>query len=137
MNFQLDIVDSKRNIYSGEALKLTIPAIDGEMTVEAQHMPVVTPVSLGMVVAQTPEKELALTIGKGIFSFEGNHATLLIEDTSFSEEISEEKANEAQKRAEEIIQKGIEGPDLEAALATIRRSTLDLKVVRRRKHVVV
>ncbi len=133
MNFKLDIIDSQRKIYSGDAFKLTIPAARGEMTVLANHMPIVTPIGLGEIAVVTPNKKISLTVGKGVFSFINNYATLLVEDTSYSEEISESLAMEAKRRAEEIIQKGIQGPDFEAALETIKRSNLDLKVVRKRK----
>lgn len=133
MSFKLSIIDTERLIYEGEAKRLTIPALDGVMTVLPEHMPIVTPIRMGEVVVETPEKDLTLTIGKGIFSMKENHATLLIEDATYAEEISEASAEEAKKKAQEIIQKGIQGPDLEAALESVRRSTLDLKVARRRK----
>ncbi|MEM3112321.1 MAG: hypothetical protein QXY90_04705 [Candidatus Anstonellales archaeon] len=133
MNFKLSIIDAERPIYEGDARRLTIPALEGVMTVLAKHMSVVTPVGMGEVVAETPEKILHLTIGKGIFSMEKNHATLLIEDATYAEEISEAQAEEARLKAQEIIQKGIKGPDLETAMQAVRRSALDLKVARRRK----
>jgi F-type H+-transporting ATPase subunit epsilon len=133
MNFKLQIIDTVRKIYDGEASKITIPATGGEMTVLPNHMPLVTPVGIGEVVVETPEKSLNLTIAKGIFSIEDDTATLLIEDASFLDEISEAKAEEAKKRAEEIIEKGVDKPNMDAALATLRRSALDLQVLRKRK----
>lgn len=133
MTFHLDIIDTKRAIYSGEAKSLTIPALAGEMTVLPEHMAIVTPVGLGEVFVKTPDKDLTLTIGKGIFSMDKNRASLLIEDARYTEEISEVAAEEAKKKAEEIIEKGIQGEDLEAAMSVIRRSLVDLKTVRRRK----
>jgi F0F1-type ATP synthase epsilon subunit len=96
-------------------------------------MPIVTPISLGEVRFKSSDKEVSLTVGKGIFSMENNVGTLLIESASYIEEIKEAAAMEAIKRADEIVQKGISGPDMEAAMATIRRANLDLKVARRRK----
>ncbi len=133
MNFQLSVIDTERHIFEGEASKLTIPAMDGVMTVLAEHMSVVTPVGIGEVVVEAPDKTINLTIGKGLFSMHDNAATLLIEDASYTEEISEARAEEAKKKAEELIVKGVTGADMEAAMATIRRSLLDLRVVRRRK----
>jgi len=132
MNFKLSIIDTQRHIYDGEAVELTIPALGGEMTVLAKHMSIVTPVGLGEVQLKTPGKDISLTIGKGMFSMEENEATLLVEDASYTEELSEAAAEEAKKRAEELIGKGIKGPDMEIAVSALRRSLLDLKVVRRR-----
>lgn len=131
--FLLSIIDTQRAIYEGEALRLTIPASGGEMTVMAKHMPIVTPVGVGEVVLVTPEKTIELTVGKGMFSMDHNKATLLIEDASYTEEISEAAAEDAKNKAEELVKKGVSGPDLTAALYTIRKSSLDLKVSRRKK----
>ncbi len=131
--FALSIIDTQREIYSGEAIKLTIPAVGGQMTVLANHMPIVTPVALGEIVLTTPTDTIALTIGKGMFSMDGRGATLLIEDANYLEEISEKTSEEAKAKALEIIEKGITGPDLTAALYTVRKSNLDLKVARRNK----
>lgn len=133
MSFNLSIIDTKRSIYEGEATKLTIPALGGEMTVLENHMSVVTPVVIGEVRVGTPGKDIALTIGKGMFSMEGNAASLLVEDAMYTEEISEKEMEEAKQKAEEIIAKGIVGPDMEAALQNVRRSALNLKVARRKK----
>lgn len=135
MTFHLDIIDTKRSIYSGEAKSLTIPAMGGAMTVLAEHMPIVTPVVLGEVVVETPEKELTLTIGKGIFSMDKNRASLLIEDAKYTDEITEAEAQKAKEKAQEIIAKGEKGPDLEAALASVRRINLDLEHVKKRRKV--
>lgn len=135
MTFQLEIIDTKRAIYSGQAKSLTIPALAGEMTVLSNHMPIVTPVVLGEVIVEAPDRELTLTIGKGIFSMEGNSASLLIEDAKYTDEISESAAEEAKRKALEIIEKGIKGPDLEAALANVRRLDFDLEHVRKRRKV--
>lgn len=133
MNFFLDIIDTKRHIYSGEVKKLTLPSLSGEITILANHMPLVTPVKLGEIRVETADKELLLTVGKGIFSMDAGRASLLIEDARYTEEISESEAEQAKARAEEIIKSGVKGPDLEAARSVMRRSLIDMKARRRRK----
>jgi F-type H+-transporting ATPase subunit epsilon len=133
MSFTLSVLDTERKIFEGEVEKLTLSTSGGEITVLQEHMPIVTPITLGEVRFKSSDKEVSLTVGKGIFSMENNIGTLLIESASYIEEIKEAAAMEAIKRAEEIVQKGETGPDLEAAMATIRRANLDLKVSRRRK----
>lgn len=133
MSFFLEILDTKRAIYSGEANKLVMPSLVGQITVLPDHMPIVAPIELGEIVVNTPQKNFSLTIGKGIFSFKDNKATLLIEDARYSDEISEEEAQAAKTKALEIIEKGVTGADLDAAMATVRRSLVDLKTARKRR----
>jgi F-type H+-transporting ATPase subunit epsilon len=135
MNFALDIVSLTGKIYSGEASKLTLPTREGEITVLARHMPLVAPLTVGEIVVKTPDKEFDLAIGKGIFSMDNNTATLLIEDVTAADDISEEKAIEAKDKAEKLLAQGIKGEERLQVLYALRRSLVDLKVVRRRKKI--
>jgi len=133
MNFHIDVVSLNGQIYSGDVVKVILPSIDGEMTVLAKHMPIIAPIGLGEIVVETPDNVLNLSVGKGVFEFSQGHARLLIEDVTSADEISEENALEAKKRAEELLTKGIAGEEKLAALYNLRKSLVDLKIVRRRK----
>jgi F0F1-type ATP synthase epsilon subunit len=64
---------------------------------------------------------------------EGGKVIVLVQDALSADQISEEKALDAQKKAEEIIEKGIKGGELSQAQQALRRSLVDLKIIRRRK----
>ena len=70
------------------------------------------------------------------FSIANDAAMLLIEDVESADEISEEKANEAKRKAEEIIAKGVEGEAKIKAHYLLRKSLVDLKIVRRKRKLV-
>lgn len=133
MNFQLDIISLEGTIYSGEAKKIKVPSIEGEMVVLARHMPVVTALTLGEVIVTTPNKNIFLSIGKGILEFSKGRARLLIEDVKNADEISEEKVLEAKRKAEELIVKGVSEEEKIKASYTLRRSLVDLKLLRKKK----
>lgn len=133
MNFQLDVVSILGKVYSGDVEEVTMPGITGEFTVLARHMPIVSPLTLGEVMIKQSGKDLSFAIGKGIFAFDGKVGKLLIEDVTSADEISEQRALEASKKAEELLAKGLEGKEKEAAIYQLRRSLVDLKVVRRRR----
>lgn len=133
MNFVIDIVSLTGKIYSGEVQKLVLPTREGEITVLARHMPLVAPLTVGEIVVKTPESEFNYAIGKGIFSMDNNKATLLIEDVTAADEISEEKAVEAKNKAEKLLSEGIKGEEKLQALYVLRRSLVDLKVARHSK----
>jgi F-type H+-transporting ATPase subunit epsilon len=135
MNFQLEVVGINGKIFSGEVEEVTLPGIFGELTALARHMPIVTPLTVGEVAVKTPERVLSFSIGKGIFAFEGGLARLLIEDVTSADEISEMRALEAKKKAEELLAKGVKGEEKLAVIYQLRKSLVDLKIVRRKKKV--
>ena len=135
MNFQLDVVSVAGSVFSGEAKEVTLPGISGEITVLARHMPIVTPLTTGEVIVKTPEKNISFSIGKGVFSFDAGVGRLLIEDVSSADDISEERALQAKKKAEELLAKGVSGEEKIAALYQLRKSLVDLKIVRRKKKI--
>lgn len=134
MNFHIDIVSLTGTLYSGEIEKVTVPSTEGEMTVLARHMPIVAPLGVGEVTVKTPKETLNLSIGKGVFEFSSGAARLLIEDVESADEISEQNALEAKKRAEELLAKGIKGEEKREVLYQLRKSLIDLKIARRKKR---
>jgi F-type H+-transporting ATPase subunit epsilon len=133
MNFHVDIVGLKGKVFEGEIEKVTIPTLDGDMTVMARHMPLVVPLVIGEVIVKTPSETFSLSIGKGFFEFSGGSAKLLIEDVAMADEISEENALAAKKVAEDLLAKGVRGEEKVNIMSQLRRSLVDLKIVRRKK----
>lgn len=134
MGLHLDIITPDKKIFSGEVVKIVLPSQEGQITVLPKHMPLVTVLEVGEVIVQAPKETMNFSIGKGIFSINDNNASLLIEDVLASEEISEEKAIEAKKLAEELIKKGIGPEEKKAAIHSLRKSLVDLKLVRKKKR---
>jgi len=133
MNFQLDVVSVTGTIFSGEVKEVILPGVSGEIGVLARHMPLVTPLTVGEVIVKTPDETISLSIGKGVFSYDSGKGRLLIEDVASADEVSEERALEAKKKAEEILAKGVSGEEKTAAMYQLRKSLVDLKLVKRKK----
>lgn len=132
MSFQLDIISLTGTLFSGEVEKMLLPGVEGELTVLGKHMPLVTPLTLGEVEVKVGSEVKSYTIGKGLLMVSEDKNTLLIEDASQSEELSEERVKEAKRLAEELIAKGPQ-EDQERATYLLRRSLLDLKNLQRKK----
>lgn len=137
MNFQLDVVSIAGNIFSGEVSGVTLPGVSGEFTSMAKHMPMVSPLVTGEVIIRQDNKNQSFSIGKGMFAFENNRGRLLIEDVTAAEAISEGRVLEAKRRAEELLTKGITPEEKTAALYQLRKSLVDLKIVRRKKKTII
>ena len=133
MNFNLEIISPEKKLFLGEAERITLPTIEGMITVLAHHMPTVTPLTIGEVEIKTKERMMNFSIGKGVFFVSGNNASLLIEDVASADEISEEKVEQAKEKAEELIKQGIIGEEKLQAMYALRKSLVDLKIARKRK----
>lgn len=133
MTFQIDILSLNGSVYSGEVEEVVIPSLDGEMTILARHMPVIAPLGMGEVVVKTRDRVLNFSIGKGVVEFSGGKARLLIEDVTSADEMSEQKALDAKRKAEELLAKGIPQEVKSQALYVLRKSLVDLKIIRRIK----
>ena len=136
MNFPLEVVSITGEIFSGEVSKVTLPGVVGELTALARHMPVVVPLVTGEVSLKTDGKILSYSIGKGVFSYDGKIGRLLIEDATAADEISEERAIEAKRKAEDLLAKGIKGEEKIQAQYLLRRSLIDLKIARRKRKII-
>ena len=135
MSFHIDIVSLKGKLYSGEVEKITVPSTEGEMTILARHMPIVAPLGVGEVIVKTPQDLLNFSIGKGVFEFSKGRARLLIEDEVSADEISEQNALVAKKHAEELLAKGIGREEKIQVTYQLRKSLIDLKIVRRKRKI--
>lgn len=78
--FQLTIASVGENLFSGEALSLTVPGVEGVLTVMAGHEPFVTPLKEGVALVKAEEgEETSFTLqAGGILEVSGGQATVLL-----------------------------------------------------------
>lgn len=134
MSFFLEIISPERKVYSGEVEKITVPAITGQLTILSKHIPLFTPLDFGEVkIVDVKNKIHYLSISKGMVEVAKNKVILIIEDASFASEIVEKKVLAAKKKAEEILKTKPKEKDLLTATQALRRSLIDLKIIRKRK----
>jgi len=132
--FYLEIITPEKRIFEGHVKKLSVPTLDGEITVLSQHAALFTPLEMGEVKVVTEAgKILYFSIGKGVLEVAKNKASLAIEDAKSSDEISEKKAQEAIEKAKKILAEKPKGVDLIPVEKAFRRSFIDLKIAQKRK----
>lgn len=137
MSFNLQVLSPVKKIYEGEVNEVILPSVDGEIAVLPRHMPIVTPLDFGEVsIKKSDGTNDVYTIGKGLFFVDKNNASLLIEDVKFSDEISESEVELARIKAAELVAKGITPEEKLQGTYLLRRSLIDMKLIRKRKRVV-
>ena len=130
---KLEIVTGERLVYSGEVEVLVAPGIEGELGILPHHAPLLTMLQPGEIRIVVDGQEEFMVISGGFLEVLANTVTILADTAERVDEIDEERAQEAVKRAQERLSGQLAADDLERALASIRRAQARVHVARRRR----
>ena len=133
MTIRCEIVSQDRTVFEDDVDIVVLPGAGGEMGILPKHAPVLTTLKYGVVKVRKGGKEELFAVAGGVAEVQPNIVTILADAAENVEEIDTARAEEARKRAEEILAKGIPA-DTDAYLAmeaALRRSNLRLDAVRR------
>ncbi|MCH7663406.1 MAG: ATP synthase F1 subunit epsilon [Chloroflexi bacterium] len=133
MPIRCEIVSQDRTVFEGDVDIVVLPGSDGEMGILPNHAPVLTTLDYGVIKIRQDNEELVFTVTGGVAEVQPEIVTVLADAAEHIDEIDIARAEEAKKRAEELIKKG-PPPDTDAYLAlesALRRSNLRLEAVRR------
>jgi F-type H+-transporting ATPase subunit epsilon len=133
MPIRVEIVSQDRMVYEGDADIVILPGAAGEMGILPHHAPLLSTLKYGILKVRSQGQEEVFTVAGGVVEVQPDLVTVLADTAENVREIDIARAEEARKRAEELLQHGPPpGSDsymrLEAAL---RRSNLRLEAVQR------
>lgn len=75
---QLTIARVDEPLFSGAVTSVTVPGLAGEMTLLAEHAPLISPLQAGTILLRTPAGEEMFEITGGTLEISNNHATILV-----------------------------------------------------------
>lgn len=130
---KLEIVTPEAKIYSEDVEMVTLPGVEGEMGIYPMHVPLMTQVTAGELMARRGGRDHFLAIGEGFVEITGERVAVMTDMAIQADDIDEAKADEARKRAEARLSEKLsdeEGATVQAALA---HSLAQLKVKRRNR----
>ncbi len=102
MKFNIKIITPEKVAYQGEADQVTLPTYDGEITVLANHIPLISSMKHGELVIKNDEKEIFLAVCNGFIEVKNNEMVIMTDIADRIVEIDEKKAEEAKRKAEEL-----------------------------------
>jgi F-type H+-transporting ATPase subunit epsilon len=131
---KLEIVTPEGKSYSEDVEMVTLPAIEGEMGIFPQHVPLVTQIAAGEIIARKGGRDDFLAVGEGFVQITGERVAIMTDMAIKAENIDEAQAEEARRRAESRLSEKL--GDEEAALvsASLAHSLAQLKVKRRQRY---
>jgi len=131
---RFEIVTAERVIYSDDVDVVIAPGIEGQLGILPNHAPLLTMLQPGELVVRKEGEETAIFVSGGFLEVMQNRVTVLADTAERAEEIDIERAEEAKRRAEEMLK--LRPPDIDIALADValRRALIRIKVAERRKR---
>lgn len=104
MTVQLDVVSAEDSIFSGLVESIQVTGSEGELGVNPGHAPLLTTLKPGMVrlVKQFGVEE-TIYIAGGVLEVQPGHIIVLADTAIRAEDLDEQAAIEAKRRAEEHI----------------------------------
>jgi F-type H+-transporting ATPase subunit epsilon len=128
---KLEIVTPDAKVFSDDVEMVTLPGVEGELGVYPQHVPLLTQIVPGEIVARKDGQDYFLAIGEGFVEITGDYVAILADMAIRAENIDEAKAEEARRRAESRLAEQLNDEESAAVQAALTHSLAQLKVKRR------
>jgi F-type H+-transporting ATPase subunit epsilon len=132
MPIKVDIVTRDRRLISDEVDMVTLPGSSGQMGILRGHAPLLSTLQIGEVALHKGNQVQYVAIGGGVVEVRPDKVTVLAESAENADEIDESRAAAALERARQSLADNPPRDRKVAIEAAIQRSTLRLKVARRR-----
>jgi F-type H+-transporting ATPase subunit epsilon len=132
---KLEIVTAERLVYEDQVNVVVAPGIEGQLGILPHHAALLTTLQSGeLTIRKDGEEDVYMAISGGFLEVMNNRVVVLADTAERADEIDENRAEEAMRRAQEDLDARTEDVNLERALTSIMRSQTRLKVVRRRRR---
>ncbi len=132
INFK--IITMERVVYEDEVEQVTIPTAAGEITVLPRHAPLVSLLKPGELRIRKDGYDVLLSVSTGFVEVRPKSEVIILADTAErAEEIDLERAEQARRRAEEMLKEKERLDDVQFARlqAQLEKELARLKVGRR------
>ncbi|WP_420805138.1 F0F1 ATP synthase subunit epsilon [Gottschalkia acidurici] len=121
--FKLEIVTPDRKFLEADVSMLVARTIDGDMAILKNHIPLVTPLDIGIIKMNYEDgTSKKASIAGGYMEVTKEKTTIVTESAEWPEEIDRRRAEEAKKRAEERISKKNKDTDVLRAELALKRA---------------
>ncbi|HLF23461.1 MAG TPA: F0F1 ATP synthase subunit epsilon, partial [Burkholderiales bacterium] len=112
----LEIVTQERRLFTGEVDMVVAPGSDGEMGILPHHASLLTTLKEGVLRVKHDGREDLFSVGGGFMEVQPDRVIVLADAAERAEEIDLARAEEARRRAEELLKERPAGIDIEKAL---------------------
>ena len=131
--FQVELVTAEGRVLSTEADFVRAPGLGGELGIYARHIPLLTPLKTGELMVRNDDHDQFIFIAGGFLEVLPDKVVILADAAERAEDIDEQRAQEAKRRAEELL---ADNSDNVEVAAQLERAMFRLRVseLRKRRH---
>ena len=130
---KLEIVTPEAKIYSEDVEMVTLPGVEGEMGIYPMHIPLMTQIAHGEIVARKKGQDHYLAVGEGFVEITGERVAILTDMAIKADDIDEAKAEEARKKAEQRLSQKLSDEETATVQAAMMHALTQINVKRRRR----
>ena len=136
MKINLQIITPEKIAYKDKADQITLPTGDGEITIMANHIPLISTMKHGELIIKNDGKEIPMAVCNGFVEVRKNCIIIMTDIAERVEEIDEQLAKEAKEKAQNLLKEKDRMSDVAFADATalLEKSLARIRVARRRKR---
>jgi len=128
---KLEIVTPEAKTYSEDVEMVTLPGVEGEMGILPMHVPLLTQIVPGEIIARKNGRDFLLAVGEGFVEVTGDRVAIMTDMAIKAENIDEAKAEEARQRAQARLAEKLDDEEAALVSAALVHSLAQLKVKRR------
>jgi len=130
---KLEIVTAEGPAYSQDVEMVTLPAVQGQIGVLPEHVPLMTQMVPGEIIVRKGGQDQFLAVGGGLIEVTAYRVSILTDIAISVDKIDEAKAEEARQRALARLNEKLSSEEVASVNAALARSLAQLNVKRRRR----
>ena len=130
ITLKLEIITPAATVFSEDVEMVTLPAVEGEIGIFPQHVPLMTQMVPGEMVVRQNGQDRFLAVGEGLVEITGDHVAILTDLAIAAENIDEAMAEEARQRAQTRLKEKLSAEEVASVNAALARSLAEIRVKR-------
>ena len=130
---KLEIVTPEAKVFSDDVDLVTLTGVEGEMGILPNHVPLMTQLIAGEIVARKGDETFYLATGDGFVQVTGERVAVLTDMAIIADNIDEAQCQEAVRRAEARMAEKMSDEEAALVQAALIHATTQLKVKRQRR----
>ncbi|MBD3279299.1 MAG: ATP synthase F1 subunit epsilon [Candidatus Pacebacteria bacterium] len=133
-NLTLRIVSQEKQLLETETDSVSIPTVQGQITVLPGHLPLFAQVQTGELIYRFKEQAKSVVVTKGFVDVTPkNEVVVMVDSGTLAEAISVQQAQQAIQAAHETMQKTQDQRELILAEAALRKAMWEIRVAEKTK----
>lgn len=130
----LQILSPQGAIYNDSVDEISLPTENGEIEILTNHIPLYSKLIEGVIAIKKGTRTHQIAITGGFIEVADNKVSVLSDYAIEAQSIQIAKAQEAKKRAEELLKNKVSDADILIAEKELQKSIMELKVAEKIKR---